>query len=89
MSELKKDVTRKKIHENETLNKIVDIVEKIPDLNKKQKAKGLPSDLDKHIKILTPKQMLQRLSLSIAQGKAGNTFEHLLNEIKQIIYSLH
>ena len=38
------------------------------------------------IKILTPKQMLQRLPIAIAQVKEGNTFENLLNEIRQIIY---
>ena len=32
-------------------------------------------------KILTPKQMFQRLSIALAQGKAGNTSEKLLNEI--------
>ena len=40
-------------------------------------------------KILTNKQMLQRLSIAFAQIKAGNTSENLLNEIKQIIYSLY
>ena len=33
--------------------------------------------------------MLQRLPLALAQVKAGNTSENLLNEIKQIIYSLY
>ena len=33
--------------------------------------------------------MLQRLPIALAQVKAGNTFEHLLNEIRQIIYSLY
>ena len=36
----------------------------------------------------TPKQMLQRLPIALAQVKAGNTSENLLNEIRQIIYSL-
>ena len=38
--------------------------------------------------MLTPKQMLQRLSIPFAQVKGGNTSENLLNEIRQIIYSL-
>ena len=42
----------------------------------------------KGLKILTPKQMLQRLPISLAQVKAGNNSENLLNEIWQIIYSL-
>ena len=32
--------------------------------------------------------MLQRLLITLAQVKAGNTSENLLNEIRQIIYSL-
>ena len=43
----------------------------------------------KGLKILTPKQMLQRLSIVLAQVKVGNTSENLLNEIRQIIYSLY
>ena len=39
--------------------------------------------------MLTPKQMLQRLLTALAQVKAGNTSENLLNEIRQIIYSLY
>ena len=41
------------------------------------------------LKILTPKQMLQRLPIALAQVKAGDNFESLLNEIRQIVYSLH
>ena len=33
--------------------------------------------------------MLQRLPIVLAQVKAGNTSENLLNEIRQIIYSLY
>ena len=40
------------------------------------------------LKILTPKQMLQRLPIALAQVKAGNNSESLLNEIRQIVYSL-
>ena len=43
----------------------------------------------KGLKILIPKQMLQRLPTALAQVKAGNTSENLLNEIRQIIYSLY
>ena len=32
--------------------------------------------------------MLKRLPIALAGVKAGNTSENLLNEIKQIIYSL-
>ena len=36
----------------------------------------------KGLEILTPKQMLQRLPISLAQLKAGNNSESLLNEIR-------
>ena len=41
------------------------------------------------LKILTPKQMLQRFPIALAQLKAGNNSESLLNEIRQIVYSLY
>ena len=41
------------------------------------------------LKILTPKQVLQRLPIALAQVKAGNSSESLLNEIRQIVYSLY
>ena len=41
------------------------------------------------LKILTPKKILQRLPISLAQVKAGNNSESLLNEIRQIVYSLY
>ena len=41
------------------------------------------------LKILTPNQMLKRLSIALAQIKAGNNSESLLNEIRQIVYSLY
>ena len=43
----------------------------------------------KGLKILTPKQVLQRLPTALAQVKAGNNSESLLNEIRQIVYSLY
>ena len=33
--------------------------------------------------------MLQRLPIALAQLKAGNTFENILNEISHILYSLY
>ena len=40
----------------------------------------------KRIKILTSKQLLQRLPIALAQVKASNNSENLLNEIRQIAY---
>ena len=81
MIDLRNAIIRKDIPANENPNKIVHIVEKILDFNKQKKGKG--------IKILTPKQMLQRLPIALAQVKSGNASENLLNEIRQIIYSLY
>ena len=44
--------------------------------------------MEKGLKILSPKKMLQRLPIAHAQVKAGNTSENLLIEIRQIIYFL-
>ena len=41
------------------------------------------------LKILTPNQMLKRLPVALAQIKACNNSENLLNEIRQIFYSLY
>ena len=43
----------------------------------------------KGLKILTPKQMLQRLPIALAQIKTGNNSESLSNEIRQIVYYLY
>ena len=40
------------------------------------------------LKILTPKQILQRLPIALAQVKVGSNSESLLNEIRQFVYSL-
>ena len=46
-----------------------------------QKAQGL--------KILTPQQMLSRLTISLAQLKAENNSQELKNEIRKLLYSLY
>ena len=43
----------------------------------------------KGLKVLTPKQILQRLPIALAQIKAGNNSECSLNEIRHIGYSLY
>ena len=75
-----KEITEKE-RENEKLDKIVKIVREILKSNKQnQNGKG--------IKILTPNQMLSRLSISLAQLQAGNNSEEFKNEIRQLLYSL-
>ena len=39
------------------------------------------------LKVLSPKQMLQRLPIALTQIKSGNNSESLLNKIRQIVYS--
>ena len=41
------------------------------------------------LKILTPKQMLQRLPIALAQVNSGDNSENLLNEIRQIFHSVY
>ena len=41
------------------------------------------------LKILTPDQMLSRLTITLAQLKAGNNSQKLINEIRQLLYSLY
>ena len=41
------------------------------------------------LNILTPNKMLKRFPIALAQIKAGNNSESLLNEIRQIVYSLY
>ena len=50
-----------------------------------QKGEGV----NEMLKILTPNQMLKRLPIALAQVKTGNNSESLLNEIRQIVYSLY
>ena len=51
--------------------------------SKNSKTKG------KRLKILTPKQMLQKLPTALVLVKADNNSESLLNEIRPIVYSLY
>ena len=70
----------------EVINFFRDYVEMLSDANhdsKQSETKGTG------LKILTPKQLLQRLPIALAQVKAGNDSESLLNEIRQTVYSLY
>ena len=70
----------------EIINSFRDYVEMLSDANhnsKHSETKGTG------LKILTPKQMLQRLPVALAQVKTGNDSESLLNEIRQTVYSLY
>ena len=56
--------------------------------SKKKASEELEKQEGTGIRILTPKQILQRSPIAFAQVKAGNNSENLLNEIRQIVYSL-
>ena len=62
-------------------------------LEESQEGKGANEmrkvNASERLKILTPNQMLKRLPIALAQVKAGNNSESLLNEIRQIVYSLY
>ena len=48
----------------------------------KSTGSGILDTDNSKLKILTPKQMLQRLPIALAQVKVGNNSENLLNEIR-------
>ena len=81
MIDLRNSINSKETSENENPKKVVNIAENILDFNKQQKGKGT--------KILTPTQACQRLLITFAQVKASHRPENLLNEIRQIIYTLY
>ena len=63
-----------------------DYIEILSDANydaKQNETKG------KGLKILTPKEMLERLPIALAQVKSGNNSESLLDEIRQIVYYMY
>ena len=55
----------------------------------KESQEGEGANASERLKILTPNQLLKRLPIALAQVKVGNNSESLLNEIRQIVYSLY
>ena len=82
MKEAIKNVPKDKVSRVEKNKKIIDIVERILELNSKNQS-GLG------LKILTPNQMLSRLPITLAQLNVGNNSKKLKNEIRQLLYSLY
>ena len=66
-----KNTSKDDVNKVEEMNKIVDIAELILYYNNDDQQ-------GQRFKILTPNQMLSRLSISLAQLKAGNNSEKLL-----------
>ena len=79
-------IKRKKRGTYESINVLYNDTEMVLDAFKSE-IFPLPSIEVTGIKILTTKQMLQRLPITLEQVKAGNT--SLRNEIRQIIYYLY
>ena len=77
-----KNVPKEKVFKIEQNEKIIDIVEKILELNSE-------NQLGLGLKILTPNQIVKRLPISLAQLKAGYNSEKLKNEIGELLYSLY
>ena len=76
-------MSKKKI-KNEKPDKILKVVEEILIFNKENREQqGLG------LNVLIPNQMLSRLPITLAQLKARNNSEKLINEIKQLLYSLY
>ena len=80
------NIKRFYISRQEVINFFRDYTEILSDANYKAKQNETEG---KGLKILTPRQMLQRLPIALGQVKAGNNSENLLNEIRQVIYSLY
>ena len=62
--------------------KLGDIVERILYFNNEDQQEG-------SLKILTWNQVLSRIPISLAQLKAGNNWEKLENEIRQLLHSFY
>ena len=72
---------KKKIRYARDLKNIVDLYNPKSGSDTSKKCEGL--------KILTNKQMLNRLPILLAQIQAGNNSKSLKNELRQILYSLY
>ena len=56
----------------------------MPELENEESAEQRRNQQGQGLKILTPKQMIIRLLILLAQLKAGNNSEKLKNELRQI-----
>ena len=61
----------------------------MPELDSEESAAERRNQPGQGLKILTPDQMLSRLLITLAQLKARNNSEKLINEIRQLLYSLY
>ena len=61
----------------------------MPELESEESAEQKRKTEGQGSKVLTPQQMLSRLPISLAQLKAGNNYEKLKDEIRNLLYSLY
>ena len=61
----------------------------IPELEGKKSAEQEKNRRGKGLKILTPRQMLSRWTITLAQLKAGSNLEKCKNKVRQLLYSLY
>ena len=102
--ELKKDLGRikqgnpkdKSPEQKKTINNIrnlykpaEEVVQMFNDYAKNMSKNIYESKQGTGLRIITPKQMLQRLPIALAKITGGSNSENLLNEIRQIVYSLY
>ena len=92
----KGDPKNKSLEQKKTINNINNLynsrekfVQMFHDYGKNMSKNIYESKEGTGLKLLAPKQMLQRLPIALAQIKAGNNSESLLNEIRQTVYSLY
>ena len=72
------------------VTKIVDANQVLDDMSPLETEEVAEKRLQgQRLKILTPQQMITRLSILLDQLKAGNNYENLKNEIRQMLYSLY
>ena len=78
---LLKEIVKPKSDEQPNTTDMPELEEESAAKRRNQQGQGL--------KILTPDQMLSRLPITLAQLKAGNNSQKLINEIRQLLYSLY
>ena len=90
------DPRNKKPEQTKTINNIKNlydsreiVVQMFNDYAKNMSKNIYESKKGKGLKILFPKQMLQRLLIALAQIAVSSNSESLLNEIRQIVYTLY
>ena len=67
-------------------NRVIKLFDDYPSMESEANLKGAKG---RGLKTLTPKQMLQRLPIALAQVKPGYKSENSLNKIRQIVYFLY